>query len=76
MHAIAAQVEVSMVKGKLDQETGKLMKATFLKAGEKGVCLINVRLPTCRLNARFVWKSTNSCLAWVDSLFVIRESSS
>jgi hypothetical protein len=43
MHAIAAQVEISLVQGKIDKETNKLVKTTFLKAGEKGVCHIKVQ---------------------------------
>lgn len=47
MHAIAAQVEISLVQGKIDKETNKLVKTTFLKAGEKGVCHIKIERPIC-----------------------------
>jgi peptide chain release factor subunit 3 len=47
MHAIAAQIEISHVTGRIDKETGKLIKNTFLKAGEKGVCQIKIERPIC-----------------------------
>lgn len=33
LHAIAAQVEISHVQGKIDKESKKIIKTTFLKAG-------------------------------------------
>lgn len=47
MHAISSQVEIVKVEAKLDKETGKKIVSTFLRAGEKGVCVIKVEKPLC-----------------------------
>lgn len=44
MHAISSQVEIVKVDAKVDKETGKKVVSTFLRAGEKGVCVIKVEL--------------------------------
>lgn len=54
MHAIANQVEIVKVDAKIEKETGKKVVSTFLRAGEKGLCvfkvpfmLIKVEKPVC-----------------------------
>ena len=47
MHAIAVQIQISEMKGKIDKESKKLMKAKFLKAGDTGVCQIKIEKPIC-----------------------------
>jgi peptide chain release factor subunit 3 len=43
MHAIAAQVEISKVEAKIEKTTNKKLAATFLKGGERGICVLKVR---------------------------------
>ena len=35
------------ISGKIDKESGKLLKANFLKGGDKGVCQIKIEKPIC-----------------------------
>ena len=42
MHAIANQVEIVKVEAKIEKETGKKVVSTFLRAGEKGICVFKV----------------------------------
>ena len=42
MHAISEQAEISLVEGKIDKETKKSLKATFLRSGEKGKVIVKV----------------------------------
>ena len=62
MHAIAAQVEISLVQGTINKETNKLVKATFLKPGEKGVCHIKVQSYLFRSKDLFASRNMNLCL--------------
>lgn len=43
MHAISSQVEIVKVEAKIEKETGKKIVSTFLRAGEKGICVIKVK---------------------------------
>ena len=63
-----------MVQGRIDKETKKLIKTTFLKAGEKGVCQIKVWIDLSRLKGLSALKSMSSCTDLVDSLFETKAS--
>ncbi len=55
------------VDAKLDKETGKKMVSTFLRAGEKGICVIKVIHFLFRSKDHSVWRNTTSCLVWAAS---------
>ena len=42
MHSISAEVEIGKVDARFDKETGKKIATTFLKSGEKGICVVKV----------------------------------
>lgn len=47
MHAIAAQISISKVDCRMEKGTGKKVPATFLRSGEKGVCILKIERPIC-----------------------------
>ena len=42
MHAISEEAEISLVEAKIEKETKKVLKATFLRTGETGKVVIKV----------------------------------
>jgi hypothetical protein len=74
MHAIANQVEIVKVEAKIEKETGKKVVSTFLRAGEKGICVFKVQMSLFRLKSLYAWRNTILCLAWEDLLFETKES--
>ena len=67
MHAIAAQISISKVDCRMEKGTGKKVPATFLRSGEKGVCILKVKSCIFRLSDLFALKNLNSCQVWEDS---------
>jgi len=67
-------VEISKVQAKIDKKTGKKTEATFLKAGERGVCVLKVQIYVFRWREQFVCRNTISCQVWEDLRCVMRGS--
>ena len=42
MHAIASQAQIEKIEAKIIKETGKKTVATFLRPGDRGICVIKV----------------------------------
>ena len=74
MHSIAAEIEIGKVEAKFDKESGKKLATTFLKSGDKGICVVKVRVGVCSVGSRSVYRSLSLCLGWEGSLFVMRGS--
>ena len=74
MHSISAEVEIGKVDAKFDKETGKKLATTFLKSGEKGICVVKVVHLLFSAKNQFAWKNTNSCQVLDALLSVTKES--
>lgn len=52
MHAIAEEAEIADIEGKVDKQSKKTLKATFLRPGETGKIVIKVNY-FCNLVEKF-----------------------
>lgn len=74
LHAISTQVEVSKVEAKIDKATGKKTVATFLKGGERGICVLKVLFYLFRWKDLSAFRNTTSCQVWGGLPFATRAS--